>query len=233
MDVIFVEDLELEAEPCRQLLLPLEEHRGRTADHNFPDFLAQEQLARNEASLDGFAETNVVGDEQVNAGKTERLPQGFELIGIELDARTEWRLEEFRVCGSDAVPPEGVQVRREPFRWIETSLGEALPVFAAADLGIELMFPKNVKRLALRVVIDTGQTHQRRIPDIRRCDDLFHEIEALANMNDRPRFRNCPVRNPNSSNHSKVSEKLRIARVWGRLRDQPRAGFGQMLRARN
>jgi hypothetical protein len=51
-----------------------------------------------------------------------------------------------------------------------------LPVFTAADLGIELMLPKNIKRLALRVVVNAGQTHKCRIAGIGRRDDLLYEI---------------------------------------------------------
>jgi hypothetical protein len=59
-----VEDLEHEAESLLELRLPPLEDRGRRRNDDGLDLLPQEQLARDEAGLDGLAKAGVVGNEQ-------------------------------------------------------------------------------------------------------------------------------------------------------------------------
>lgn len=49
----------------------------------------QEEFAGDEADLDGFAETDIVGDEEVDARQAQGLAQGFHLVGVDLDAGAE------------------------------------------------------------------------------------------------------------------------------------------------
>jgi hypothetical protein len=99
-----VQDLEHEAEALFELRFPLFEDRGRRSDNDGLGFLAQEQLARDQARLDRLAESRVVGDEQVDARKTERFAQRLHLVGVDLDPGPERCLEQVRVGGRDAVP---------------------------------------------------------------------------------------------------------------------------------
>ena len=84
----------MQAEPAVEFFAPLEQHGRRAGDDDVPDLLAQEQFAGDEAGLDGLAQADVVGDEQVHARQPERLAQGLELVGVEANAGSERRLEE-------------------------------------------------------------------------------------------------------------------------------------------
>jgi hypothetical protein len=78
LDVVLIENLELQAEPRRKFLLPLQEHGGRATYDNFLDFLAKEQFPSDEAGLDGFSQPHVVGYEKVDPGKPKRLAKRFQ-----------------------------------------------------------------------------------------------------------------------------------------------------------
>ena len=89
--------------------------------------LAQQQLAGDQPGLDRLAEADVVGDEEVDAREPQRLAQRLDLVGVDLDAGAERRLEEARVGRGDAVPAERVQVGRELARVVEALGGEVVP----------------------------------------------------------------------------------------------------------
>jgi hypothetical protein len=57
-----------EAEAAHHLALPLEADGGRADDQDKTSLLAEDQLLEDEAGLDGLAEADVVGDEEVGAG---------------------------------------------------------------------------------------------------------------------------------------------------------------------
>ncbi len=122
-----VEDLEHEAEALLELVLPLLEDRRRRGDDDGLRLLAQQQLAGDEARLDRLAEAGVVGDEEVDARQPERLAQRLHLVGVDLDAGAERRLEEVRVGGGDAVPAQRVEEGRELARRVEALRGEVAP----------------------------------------------------------------------------------------------------------
>ena len=155
-----VEDLEHEAEALLELGLPLLEDRGRRRDDDGLGLLAQQQLARDEPGLDGLAEAGVVGDEEVDARQPERLAQRLHLVGVDLDAGAERRLEEVRVGGRDAVPAQRVQEGGELARRVEALGGEVLPALFLQDAAVELVVPEDVERLALGVVVGAGQADE-------------------------------------------------------------------------
>src|SRR4051812_34258254 len=79
---VFVEDLEEETKALLEFLLPLEKHRRRAGHYDFAHLLAHQQLPRNQARLNGLTQANVIGNKQIHARKSQRLPQWFELIGV-------------------------------------------------------------------------------------------------------------------------------------------------------
>ena len=152
-----VEDLEHEAEALLELGLPLLEHRRRRRDDDRLGLLAQEQLARDQAGLDRLAEAGVVGDEEVDARQAQRLAQRLHLVGVDLDAGAERRLEEVRVGGRDAVPAQRVEEGGELARGVEALGREILPALLLEDPAVELVVPEDVERLALGVVVGAGE----------------------------------------------------------------------------
>ena len=108
-----VENHEDEAEALLHLGLPLLQHGRGRGDHDRLRLLAKQQLACDEAGLDGLPQTRVVGDEEVHARQAERLAQRLHLVGVDLDPGAKRRLEEIRIGGGDAVPAERMQERAE------------------------------------------------------------------------------------------------------------------------
>ena len=163
VEVGAVEDLEDEAEALLELGLPLLEHRRRRGDDDRLGLLAQQQLARDQARLDRLAEAGVVGDEEVDARQAQRLAQRLHLVGVDLDAGAERRLEEVRVGGGDAVPAERVEEGRELARSVEALRREVLPALFLEDPPVELVVPEDLERLALGVVVGARQADQGRL----------------------------------------------------------------------
>lgn len=166
--------------PARRSL-PLQEDGRRRGDDYGAHSLAQQELAGDESCLDGLAEADVVGDEEVHARKEESLAQRLELVGVELNAGAKGRLEELRVGRRDSIPPDRAHVGREQLRRIEAALGDAVPRLGAESLGIDLTLPQNLERLALSVVVDAAQPNQMGIVRLGWSDDFLDEVLARTN----------------------------------------------------
>ena len=89
----------------RKLVLPLLGQVRRTQHGQPPDLAAIEQLARDEAGLDGLADADVVGDQQPHRIELERHHQRHELVGPRLDRDA-----------PEAAERTGGRARREPCR---------------------------------------------------------------------------------------------------------------------
>ena len=85
-DELAVDDPEGETELGAQFVLPLQGHGGGRGDQREIDAPAQQKLAQDQARFDGLAESNVVGDQEIDARQLQRLDEWQELIGIEADA---------------------------------------------------------------------------------------------------------------------------------------------------
>ena len=68
-----------------QLLLPLLGQVRRAEDHEPVGLAAVQQLAGDEAGLDGLADADVVGDQQAHRVQLEGHQQRDELVGARLD----------------------------------------------------------------------------------------------------------------------------------------------------
>ena len=184
-----VEDLEHEAEAVLELALPLLEHRGRRGDHDGLRLLAQEQLAGDQAGLDRLAEASVVGNEEVHAREPERLAQRLHLVGVDLDAGAERRLEEVRVGGRDAVPAQGVQEGGELARRVEALGGEIRPALLLEDAPVELVVPEDASDCPWASSSAQARRTRAEAPAGRRLDDLFDEPAARADLDEFADFR--------------------------------------------
>ena len=99
-----IDDCEGQAEFGFQLVLPLERHRRRGRDHDAVDPPPQQQLSDDQPRLDRLAETDVVGDQQIDPRQPQSLSQWRQLIGVEPDAGAERRLKEVAIGGSGRAP---------------------------------------------------------------------------------------------------------------------------------
>jgi hypothetical protein len=111
--IVLVEHLEAQSEALLQLVLPLRQDGRRAGHDDVAHLLPQQQFAGDEPGLDGLAQANVIGDEQVHARQEQRLAQGFDLVGVDANAGAEGGLEEPGIGGRDAVPAQRMQVGGE------------------------------------------------------------------------------------------------------------------------
>ncbi len=93
LNVILVQDFKPQAEAGIEFVAPLEQHGRRAGHDDFSNLLAEKKFAGDEAGFDGFAQPDIVGDEQVHARQPQRLAKRLQLVGVEADAGPERRLE--------------------------------------------------------------------------------------------------------------------------------------------
>ena len=93
LHVLLVEDLESETEPNFQFIFPLDQHRRRAANDDFLRLLPQKQFSGNKPGFNGLAQTDVIGNEEVDPWKAKCLSERLELISVEPDAGAKRRLE--------------------------------------------------------------------------------------------------------------------------------------------
>jgi hypothetical protein len=170
-----------------ELVAPLQQHRRRAHDDDVVNLPTEQQFARNEPGLDRLAKADVIGNEEIDARKLERLAQWLQLIRLDLDASPERRLEEGWVCRGDAVPPHGVEERGEQPRRVEALVSQLLPPFFALDLGIELLLPQDRQGLALRVILKASETDDGAV--VLRAPRLVDRLDkplAHAHLDDVP-----------------------------------------------
>ena len=115
--------------------------------------IAKRPRQRSPAGLDGLAEAGVVGDEEMDAGHPERLAERLHLVGVDLDAGAERRLEEVRIGGGDAVPAKGVEERTEIAGRVEAPGADGAPRLLIEDAAVDLEVPPDLQRLPLGVVV--------------------------------------------------------------------------------
>src|SRR5689334_19787156 len=85
-DVVLVEYLECQPEPCLKLLFPLEQHGRWATDHDLFNLLAQQELARNQPGFDRLAQSDIIRDEKIDAWQPQSLSQRLKLICVEADS---------------------------------------------------------------------------------------------------------------------------------------------------
>ncbi len=182
-EVVPVEDHEAEAEAGLHFALPLSYERGRTGNHDALNFLAHDHLTENEASFDSFAESDVVGDEEIDARHLERLFQRLQLVRHDLDACAVRRLEQPRIRGCYKVPAEGMQVSGENVWGVEALASEMPPVRLLKYLGGDFAFPEDGEAFTLSVVFQAGKIDKRLLPAwLPGGFDSFYQVSPAANL---------------------------------------------------
>ncbi|MDH6449558.1 hypothetical protein M2155_001966 [Streptomyces sp. SAI-119] len=136
-----VDDRKVQAELLCEFVAPLQGEARRTDHHDAVGTPSQQQLLDDEASLDGLAEADVIGEEQVDTGGADRAGDGFELVGLDGDAGAERRLEGLDVGGGDGRPADGVEERGETGRRVVLSGRRVGQGAAVEDAAAGLDFP--------------------------------------------------------------------------------------------
>ena len=117
----------------------------------------------DEPGLDGLAEADVVGDQQIDARQPQGLAQGKELIGVEPDAGAERRLQQIAVGGGGGAPADRAQIGGEHLGAVGPAASDLRPGVVLDDARTDLGVPQHLDLLALRVVGDAGETQRGEI----------------------------------------------------------------------
>ena len=181
-DVAPVENHEDQPETVLQLALPLFQHRRRHGGDDRLRLAAQEQLAGDQARLDGLAEAGIVRDEEVDARQPQRLAQRLHLVGVNRDAGAERRLEQVGVRRGGAMPAQGIEEGSEVARRVEPLVGETGPALVLQNPPVDLVVPEDLQRLSLGVVVGTREADPRRLARRGRADHLLDEPLSRADM---------------------------------------------------
>ena len=156
-EAVAVDDREGETELRFQFILPLDGHRGWGCDHHEIDSPAQQQFPDDETGFHGLPQTDIVGDEQIDPRKIERLPEGQELVGVESDAGPERRLEQLPVGGRGSPPLQCPQVGGQDFRIIGSVACNLRPGVLVEEARADFGFPDDLQCFPLGVVGNPGQ----------------------------------------------------------------------------
>ena len=81
----------------------------------------------DQPGLDRLAEADVVGDQQVDARKPQRLAQRQQLVGVEPDAGAERRLQQIAVGGGRRAPADGLHIGREDLGTVRRTAADLRP----------------------------------------------------------------------------------------------------------
>ena len=150
-----VDDLEFQAELLPHLVPPLQRQARRAHDDDRPGTVPQQQFLHDQAGLDRLAQAHVVGEQQVRPGRLQGAAQRLELVGLDVRAAAERRLERVPVRRRDRAPAHGVHERGERVRVVEAvgadRLGQAL---VRGDGLAYLELPHDRELLAKAVLVE-------------------------------------------------------------------------------
>ena len=156
-DALAIDDVERQTELAFELVLPLHRHCRRRCDDDEVDAAPQQQLAGDEPGLDRLAEADVVGNQEIDAGQSQRLAKRQQLIGIKpMPARKgAWSrsrsaavAERQRIARKCAARTSGLSGRAAP---------DTRPSVLSEDGGADFGIPQDFDLLALRVVGNAGE----------------------------------------------------------------------------
>jgi len=77
-----------------------------------------------------------------------------------------------------------VEVGREQAQEVEAAARDALPVAVLQEARVDLALPQHLERVALGVVFEAGQAHQRAVAWCGRGGDVFDQVLARADVDD-------------------------------------------------
>ncbi|HEV2639020.1 MAG TPA: hypothetical protein VGX23_28000 [Actinocrinis sp.] len=121
--------------------------------------MAQHQLLHHQARLDGLAETDVIGDQQVRPRHLQSPHYRIELVVLRLDPGSERGLQQRLVRRRHRAPAHRVQERVQFRRLVETACRGGQGVLLAGR-GTGLQLPQDTQLLVSGVVVHGNQGDQ-------------------------------------------------------------------------
>ena len=158
LDVLGVDQAEIETELLEHLDSPLLLQRGRTDDQHGAGAVPEQQLLDDKPRLDGLAQADVVGDEQVDPSHVDGANQRVELEVFDADATAERRLQEPAVGVGGRTPTHSIQEGLEGVRVVLAR--DRRQAGAFDDLRARLDLPDDLEFLAEPILVDGREGHE-------------------------------------------------------------------------
>jgi hypothetical protein len=149
---VAIHDAELQAEFVPHLVPPLDEKRCRADNQDAPGPVSDDEFQHGHPGLNGLAEAQVVGDQQVDPGHLDSPHHGIKLVVLDFDTGAEWSLDVLEVSGRGRTPSNGIEEGVESVGGIEArgvGQGNLLD-----DLGTRFEFPNDFQFLAQGVILN-------------------------------------------------------------------------------
>ena len=159
------------AELLAHLLLPLRLQRGWADDQDASGALPGEQFLYNEPGLDGLAETDVIGDQEVDARHLQRPHNGVELVVLDLDGAAEGRLK--REAAQDTAGRPTDSIREGPDAVWRVPRGRFRPAQRVNDHRVYLVLPQDREPLSERVVLEALELNLVVLEAFAATDDVL------------------------------------------------------------
>jgi hypothetical protein len=99
-----IDQSEGEAKLRLKFVLPLPNHSSRSGDENEINAAPQKHLTENQTGFHRLAGSDIIGNQQIDARKTQGLPQGKKLVGVLVDAGAERSLEQIPIGSCGGIP---------------------------------------------------------------------------------------------------------------------------------
>jgi hypothetical protein len=151
-DISGIDHAELKAELFQHLDTPLLLERGWADDQYGTGTVPQQHLLDDQPSLDGLAQADVVGDEQIDACHVDGANQRVELEVLDADATSERCLQETSIGIGGGAPTDGIE---ECFERVRVVLpGNGGQACALDDLCARFDLPDDLQFLAETIFVD-------------------------------------------------------------------------------
>lgn len=86
MNGLAINDMEIQTELAQHLVTPLHLQRGRTDNQDATGAVADDQFLCHQTSFNGFAQTDIICDQQIRPGHLNGACHRVELILLQLNA---------------------------------------------------------------------------------------------------------------------------------------------------
>jgi hypothetical protein len=133
--------------------------RRRADDEDLPGSVANDQFQGNHPRFDRLAQAHVIGNQQIDPWHLDRAVHRVKLVVLDVDARTERRLDVPHIRRGRRPPADGIEEGVELVGRIETGgIGQS---DLLDEAGTRLQLPDNLDFLAESVILNRRQGDER------------------------------------------------------------------------